>query len=221
MSKPPPLLLGHRGAGAVASPPENTIGSFDAALHNGCDGFEFDVRLAGCGCAVICHDAEVAGVRISDADQRQLGGLPQLEEVIRRYATKSFLDIELKTPGLESTVLVELAANRPEKGYVVSSFLPEVLNALRLRSETVPLGLICSKKSQLALWQDLPVQYVILHHSLVSRELVRKMSDAGKILFVWTVNDRDSMLRFADWGAAGIISDRTELMVRTFRGNTA
>ncbi len=212
-----PLLLGHRGTGARATPPENTIESFDAALQCGCDGFEFDVRMTGCGCPVICHDPEVAGVTVSLATKEALPGLLRLQHLLSRYAARSFLDIELKVPGLESAILVALAESPPEKGYVVSSFLPKVLEALRLRSAAIPLGLICDKAPQLAPWRELPVQYVILHHSLARRELLREISDAGKTSFVWTVNDRDSMLRFAEWGVDGIISDETELLVRTLK----
>jgi glycerophosphoryl diester phosphodiesterase len=208
--------MGHRGAGARATPPENTIESFDAALHHGCDGFEFDVRLTGCGCPVICHDPKFAGVTISRANKDQLPGVLRLPDVLRRYA-RSFLDIELKVRALETAILVALAESPPEKGYVVSSFLPEVLKTMRLRSETIPLGLICDKASQLARWRELPVQYVILHHSLARRELLRDIRDAGKTSFIWTVNDRESMLRFAEWSVDGIISDETELMVRTLR----
>jgi glycerophosphoryl diester phosphodiesterase len=57
-----PLLLGHRGARGIRSIPENTIASFDRALADGCDGFEFDVRLTADGEAVICHDPVFRGV---------------------------------------------------------------------------------------------------------------------------------------------------------------
>jgi len=56
-----PLLLGHRGARAEKSIPENTLASFDCALAQGCDGFEFDVRLSADGQPVICHDTRVHG----------------------------------------------------------------------------------------------------------------------------------------------------------------
>ena len=36
-------------------------------------------------------------------------------------------------------------------------------------------------------------------------------------IFVWTVNDPEAMLRLAAWGVDGIISDDTELLVRTLR----
>jgi glycerophosphoryl diester phosphodiesterase len=32
---------------------------------------------------------------------------------------------------------------------------------------------------------------------------------------VWTVNDKEAMLRMANWGVDGIISDETERLVHT------
>lgn len=49
-----PLIIGHRGAAAVA--PENTLVSFERAILDGADGVEFDVRLAR-DCIPVCiHD---------------------------------------------------------------------------------------------------------------------------------------------------------------------
>src|ERR1700689_5306147 len=102
----PPLLLGHRGARAEKSIPENTLASFDLALAQGCDGFEFDVRLWGEGQAVICHDAEIRGLKIAETSGEKLA-LPVLREVLTRYQETAFFDIELKVAGLE-TITAEL-----------------------------------------------------------------------------------------------------------------
>lgn len=212
---PPPLLLGHRGARATTSIAENTLASFDLALKHGCDGFEFDVRMKYCGRAVICHDPVVDGITVATAACEELTHLPELRGVLARYAERAFLDIELKVPGLESFVLVVLKEHVPQRGYVVSSFLPEVLSELRARSSSVVLGIICDKQNQLDKWKALPVEHVIPHYSLVTRELVNDVHAAGRSLLVWTVNDKDSMLRLRDWGVDGIISDDTELLVRT------
>jgi glycerophosphoryl diester phosphodiesterase len=212
-----PLLLGHRGARVSRSVPENTLGSFDLALTHGCDGFEFDVRLTSCGHAVVCHDAKVRGITVADATRDQFPDLPVLEDVLRHCANRAFLDIELKVAGLASALLIALQDHPPEQGHVVSSFLPEVVMDLRARSALVPLGIICDRKSELAQWPELPVEYVIPHEPLVTRELVEHVHAAGRRLLVWTVNDRASMLRMKEWGVDGIISDDTELLVKTLR----
>jgi glycerophosphoryl diester phosphodiesterase len=211
-----PLLLGHRGARASTSARENSQASFELALEHGCDGFEFDVRLTGCGRALICHDPKVDGVTVSKANADQLLHLAVLDDVLQRYGQRAFLDIELKVPGLESKVLNSLREYRMEEGYVVSSFLPEVVMELKTRSATIQTGLICDKAGQLAGWRESTVEYVIPHYSLVTRKLVEDVHGAGKKLFTWTVNDPKAMLRFADWKVDGIISDDTQLLVGTF-----
>jgi glycerophosphoryl diester phosphodiesterase len=212
-----PLLLGHRGARAATSVPENTPACFDLALEHGCDGFEFDLRLTGSGYPVVCHDPKVDGIAVSQAAADQLLHLPRLEDVLQRYSQRAFLDIELKVPGLESKVLNSLREYRLEEDYVVSSFLPEVVMELKTRSAKVQAGIICDKPKQLAGWRELTVEYVIPHSSLITRKLVQEVHSAGRKLLSWTVNDPRAMLRLADWGVDGIISDETELLVKTFR----
>src|SRR5215475_6801664 len=122
-----PLLLGHRGLRSARSIRENTIAAFDLALQHGCDGFEFDVRLSGDRQALVCHDPRAKGMRVSTSTRAQLPHLPTLEEVLSRYAKHGFLDIELKTPDLTDIVLYHLSRHRPERGFLISSFLPAVL----------------------------------------------------------------------------------------------
>jgi glycerophosphoryl diester phosphodiesterase len=136
--------------------------------------------------------------------------------VLRRYRSRAFLDIELKVPGLESKVLNSLREYRVEEDYVVSSFLPEVVMELKTRSAKIQAGIICDKPGQLACWREPNVEYVIPHHSLVTQKLVQEVRNAGRKLLTWTVNDRKAMLRLADWGVDGIISDDTELLVQAF-----
>jgi len=209
-----PLLLGHRGARAVKSIPENTIASFDRALADGCDGFEFDVRLTEDGEAVVCHDSKFAGFQLSRTTAKQASQLPRLRDILQRYRD-SFLDIELKVKGLERITLDLFLRHKPRRGFVVSSFIPGVLKALRAEDATIPLGLICEFKTQLRLWSELPVEYVIPHHALAEPELIRKVKGAGKKVIVWTVNDPADMQRFAESDVDGIISDDTTLLCRT------
>ncbi|HTS35804.1 MAG TPA: glycerophosphodiester phosphodiesterase [Candidatus Solibacter sp.] len=213
-----PLLLGHRGARARKSIRENTIASFDQALADGCDGFEFDVRLTEDEEAIVCHDPKIAGYDISRTISKDLSKLPRLRDVLLRYR-ESFLDIELKVKGLEQITLDLFLRHKPRRGFVVSSFLPAALKSLHALDDTVPLGLICEFENQLRLWNELPVEYVIPHHALVDAELVRKVKGAGKKLIVWTVNDSAAMKRFADVGVAGIISDDTRLLCETLGGD--
>jgi glycerophosphoryl diester phosphodiesterase len=213
-----PLLLGHRGARARKSIPENTFASFDEALADGCDGFEFDVRLSADGCALVCHDPHSGGIEIATASREQCLTLPRFEDVVARYHARAFLDIELKVPGLEGIVGAVLKEHWPERGFVVSSFLPEVVRTMHAEDAAIPVGLICEARDQLLRWTDLPINYVMPHHKLVDTRLVQDVQGAGKKILVWTVNSPAEMEKLGHWGVEGIISDDTSLLVRTLGG---
>jgi glycerophosphoryl diester phosphodiesterase len=210
-----PLLLGHRGARASRNIPENTLASFELCLQHGCDGFEFDVRLSADAQAVICHDAIYGGMSIAAATAESLA-LPALEEVLRQFAERAFLDIELKVAGLERQTISALLAHPPRKGYVVSSFLPGVLASVRDVDPTIPLGFLCDSRDQLRDWSETPAEWVIPHFKLADEELISSVHAAGKKIMVWTVNRAARMRELAAWGVDAIISDQTELMVRLF-----
>ena len=210
-----PLLLGHRGARATRSIPENTLASFDLCLEHGCDGFEFDVRRTADGEAVVCHDATIAGVRLAEArsadlaDLQAKGLVPTLETVLQRYAGRCFLDIELKDPGLEAKVADLLQRWPPQHGYVVSSFLPETIVAMKTLGD-ISLGLIADNARDLKRWSELPVSHVIPNRQLVTEQLVTDLHASGRKVFAWTVNDTEEMRKLVALEVEGLISDETE-----------
>ena len=211
-----PILLGHRGARAFRQIPEHTLASFELCLRHGCDGFEFDVRLSADGQAVICHDATIGGMKIKDTASESLP-LPTLEDVLRQFAPRAFLDLELKVAGLGLQTLAELRKHPPQKGFVVSSFLPDVLTAIHDLDPAIPLGLLCETRGQLRGWREMPAEWVVPQFKLADGKLVELVHAAGKRIMVWTVNRAERMRELAELGVDAIISDETELMVRSLR----
>ena len=216
-----PLLLGHRGARKYA--PENTISALQMALDHGCDGFEFDVRMTVDGEAVICHDPKYEGLVVEKTTRDALtgrwpaeAGLAFLDEVIERFHASAFLNIELKVAGAEEITLELLQRFPAEKGRIVSSFLPEVVQELARLGAMVPLGIICEDHKQLDRWRELPIQAIMARRDLISRPLLKEAAEAGKQVFVWTVNGAGEMKGFAEAGVDGIISDDTLLLANTF-----
>lgn len=110
-----PWIIAHRGARREA--PENTRAAFDAAMAYPIDGIECDVQQTNDGELVLFHDRtlqRIDGRRQAIADHsaaqlRQLdwgswfadrfGGEPlcTLDELLRRYASRVRLFIEIKT----------------------------------------------------------------------------------------------------------------------------
>ncbi len=210
-----PLLLGHRGARASKQVPENTLASFDLCLAQGCDGFEFDVRRSADGAAVVCHDPVIGGLRIDGTPARPLS-LPALDQVLQRFSAKAFLDIELKVPGLGELLISALRQHPPTEGYVVSSFLPEVLNEVHRLDPNIPLGFLYDRQAQLPP-PTLPLAWVIPHFKLVDEKLVEEVHASGQKMMTWTVNRGADLSRLAGWAVDAIISDETELLVQAVR----
>lgn len=210
---PRPLLLGHRGASKYAD--ENTPAAFELALAHGCDGFEFDIRYTADARCVISHDPRYKRKRIDGCSFSELG-LPSAEEVIVGYAGQAYLDIELKVPGEVQPVLDALGVTEPGR-FVISSFKPEVILATNACRQDLPLGLICENARQLRKWPRLPIRAVMVQHRLANKKLIGDLHSAGKQVFVWTVNRASTMLRLAALGVDGIISDDTQLLVRTLK----
>jgi glycerophosphoryl diester phosphodiesterase len=192
------------------------LASFELCLQHGCDGFEFDVRLSSDGRAVICHDETVGGMEIANTASKTLP-LPTLEDVLRQFGHRAFLDVELKVVGLEAQTLAELRKHSPQKGYVVSAFLPGVLTAIHDLDPAMPLGILCETHDQLRRWCQMPTEWVIPQFALADRELVELVHAAGKKIVVWTVNRAERMREFVEWDVDAIITDETELLGRSLR----
>jgi len=210
-----PLLLGHRGAKSYA--PENSIEAFELALQHGCDGFEFDLHLAGDG-AVCCHDAEWKGQRLRDHACSELA-LASLAEAIA-FAPRAYLDIELKECGITSLEAAVLRALDPARA-IITSFNPDALEEAKQYVSELPRGLICDASESLIQVNRVFVDAVVLHRSLVNAETIEWLHERKKKLFVWTVNDANEMKQFARMGVDAIISDDTKLLVRTCTAEAA
>jgi glycerophosphoryl diester phosphodiesterase len=208
-----PLLLGHRGARKYAA--ENSIAAFDLALEHGCDGFEFDVRYTRDARCVICHDPLYQRRRIAYRSFDELN-LPGAEEIIRKYSSRAFLDVELKVPGDSGPVLRSLAEAKAEH-YIITSFLSEVVRSIAAVNPQVPLGLICESPKQLRAWSGLPIHAVMMNWRLADKSTVDEIHSAGKQVFVWTVNKRREMERLNNVEVDGLISDDTKLLVEMFK----
>ncbi len=230
-----PLLLGHRGARPrlprlglrwPGAPAENSLAAFEYALAHGCDGVEFDVRFTSDRRSALCHDPkferrEVARTEYSGLDrrhpfERRRAPMACLEDVLARFGSMSYLDIELKVAGQEETIVAAIKAHLPMYGFVVSSFLPEVLLRLHELDASLPLGFVCKHAEIARQWTRLPVSIFIPHYKLLSQAVVDEVHLAGLKIFTWTVNHQRDLVRLANWGVDGLISDDPKLLRRIF-----
>jgi glycerophosphoryl diester phosphodiesterase len=229
-----PLLLGHRGLRASRAqlltklfrrlPPENSFAAFDLALDQGAHGFEFDVRRTSDNKAVLCHDAMVERLRVAESTlhelRRAIPHLVTLDEVLARYGQRSFLNPELKVSGLEKQTIELVHQYCTPEMYVVSCFLPDVLESLAKLDSRIALGHIFNQRQNAGRWRDLPVRYVFPSQPLASEHLIEQAIKAGKRVIPWTVNSPRQMRHFINCGVNGLITDDPALVVRTAMQHT-
>jgi len=213
-----PLVVGHRGAPALF--PEHTLASFAAAVEAGADLVELDV---GRGLLVAHSDRELP--------ERPLS----LEEALEYLGgTGVGVLVDLKRPGLEQAVAAALRRHGLLPRALVSSTSPRVLRRLaraepelarsityphdRYRVSRLPWPPRLAAGAAAALRSAMPVRAPLLlaaarsgaltlHHSLVSRSVVRCVRSRGAALVAWTVDDPARIARLAELGVDAIVTD--------------
>ena len=226
------LKVGHKGADHVA--PGNTAASFEAALECGVDMIEFDVLPVPYpdGELVLAHDYE-------DAAAREPLTLEQgLDHLAGAGYADVELDVDLKLPGYEETVVRALTDRALDERALISSTYPE---SLRIVGELAPQirrgwsvpnvrrdytknrALMLPAYVVLQWWRSgLPrraaralragdCEALMAHRLLVSRRLVREVHAAGGQLYVWTVDDGAEIRRLEELGADGVITNDPRL----------
>ena len=203
-------ILGHRGRPS-GDTPENTLAGVAAALAEGADGVEVDVRLTADGVAVCVHDPglqRVAGVArgvrtltLAELAAIRVGGhpVPTVADVLRTMAGRGRLVLDLKpeqrTRALLSAVLSALAeTDGPHPAVVLSSFDGSVLaaaastagdfeRAVILTGAEPPSQVLAQAVSRGDVGLHVPSRTVF-----GSPELVAAAQGRGLAVRVWTVN---------------------------------
>ncbi len=213
-----PLLIGHRGAKAVA--PENTLASLQAAVDAGVDVVELDVS---------------PGLLLAHAPEDVREGTLTLDEALAFLAAhRVAAHLDVKLPGYEREVLAAVDRHGVrEHAYVSTAFASVARRVAALAPDlTVAIGYPrdrygvsriawpeqLTRAGAAALRQAMPARIplllrfsranaVALHHALCSRAAVATAHRFGAPVLVWTVNDPVEARRFAGLGVDGIVSD--------------
>lgn len=216
------LLLGHRGYRLKKRMnQENTLAAFDFALAAGCDGFELDLHATADGRAVVHHDPLLAGfhVPLADASLRALRrlhpSLATLDQVLRRYRQRAWMDLEIKTSTAAPAVLAALQRRPPMHGFVLSSFDPDVLALLARSDSSLPLCLNLRRPVRLRRLNGCGATWIAPHQAACTAWYVRRLRQEGWRVLVWTVNRPAKMRLLARAGADALVSDDPRLLVQT------
>ena len=226
-----PLVIGHRGLrreGLV----ENTLSAFEAAVAEGAEAIELDVRVCGSGEVVVVHDATleritggvdgraVAAMPLDDLARVALPGgarISTLAEVLAfARARRLPVNVEMKRDAPSRTAIVRalgrlLARWDPAHPVLVSSFDPAMLAGLRLLLPRVPLAVLVHRTrwhlAHAAVAFPVGAAAVHLERTLTRPELIAALRARGFVINVWTVNDPGEARDLAALGVDGLITD--------------
>jgi glycerophosphoryl diester phosphodiesterase len=216
-----PLIIGHRGASAVA--PENTITAFRAAILAGADGIEFDVRLSGEGMPVVIHDETLSrthGVRrrVAELTSHELDelGVPSLRELFELMASNELL-LCLEIKGSSAELAERCCELVREFSFaertIVECFDLNVLKRVDLKTAALFEPRIYPDKYIVDRALAVGASVLALHRRLAKAPLVEKAKLAGLRVIVWTVDDPAWIPRARSLGIEALITNDPATMI--------
>jgi glycerophosphoryl diester phosphodiesterase len=220
-----PLIIGHRGASAVA--PENTLAAFEAAIAAGADGVEFDVRFCRDGIPVVIHDETLyrtSGIRRRVAEMRRdeltRFDVPSLEQVFELFETNDrILYLEMKEAEVAEECCRLIERYRLKDRVIFECFehsALKIVKSINPRFRTAPLFQPPASfilKRALAVGAD----EIALHHRLATASKVERANQAGLRVVVWTVDDPAWIERAREFDVHALITNDPAALIQLNR----
>lgn len=201
------LILGHRGSPYKER--ENTVASFEAALRDGADGFETDLRLLSDRTAILYHDDDVgddACETLSARDLAERGLVVEQLDTVASFAGRGTIVLEVKRSKWEELLIPHIER---WPGIVVASFDHTTILELHRRGVAFPLGLTFTGAivDVAGYAKRLGATWLFPNFHYVDRELVDAAHAAGLTVMPWTANRMTDWERLRGIGADGVITD--------------
>jgi glycerophosphoryl diester phosphodiesterase len=214
-------IYGHRGAPQIF--PENTLEAFAEAVRLGVDGIELDIHATSDGTPVITHDSSLSRTAetsslIADLSLTELRGIaptvPTFAEVLQLVGSAVHLDVEVKQPGAEQSVL-DVLAQYPDVRWSISCFDWSVLEQFRALDPECDLWLLgyLLNDELLGTARRLGATAAAIIDPAITEDTIVRAHDAGLRVMAWTVNEIERARQLSEWGLDMLCSDAPQLFV--------
>jgi glycerophosphoryl diester phosphodiesterase len=210
--------IAHRGDPVTAR--ENTLPAFVAAVRQGADMVELDLRRTADGAIVVLHDPTLSrlwGVErnVSDLDLAAVRALGRGDERIPTFRQiLEQVDVPLMVDFTGGEVVEGALQVARETGAMARSLFVSgnvgALQALRALAPEARIGLTWVKPDPppFSLLEELAAEYWNPMFRLVTEEWVADVHDRGLKVSTWTVDTRRHMARVRAAGVDAIVSNR-------------
>lgn len=227
----PVEIIAHRGG--ADQRPENTMAAIRHAIVQNADWIEIDVQEDADGRVVVIHDSDFSkiakdGTKVWDADSAYISRLdigswfdpqyaseriPTLDEVLKVAKGKINVLVELKYYGHDIALaqkvvdLVESHNMQKETAYM-SLNVGQVKEMQALRPNW-NIGLLAA--IAIGDIEEFDADFLALSSGSTNYDLVANTHKLNKKYYVWTTNDKFSMMSALSNGADGLITDKPAL----------
>lgn len=233
-----PLIISHRGD--ISQHIENTISAAEEALNLGATGLEIDVRQCGSGEIVVFHDFSLRRMfnkngyvgRTNYSELKHFNYIKNvreteytidlLEEFFQKFKNTVKINLDAKTIHFFdfkfADQLISIINNHSLIESVwISCFNPFLLQILKIKNKNIETGYLFQRTSWLHTAYDRIVYSNAWHPhvNLINNKLKNKATRLRKKLFVWTVNDIETINKLQDYPIDGIITDNVKLVKAT------
>jgi glycerophosphoryl diester phosphodiesterase len=223
----------------MGSMPENSLAGIAAALADGADGVEIDVRATADGELVLMHDdslqrttgdpRELSSVTLDELRALRLLPLqpyaeteppPTLAEALQAVAGRAILVVEVKQAGIHDAVASAIRSARAAGWCWIWAFDPAVAAACHEALPEVPVALNAGRRTHEHYGYASPLEVahreglraISLDHRLVEPVLVEEAHRGGIEVYTWTVNERKDVERVLSAGVDAICGDHPRLI---------
>ena len=225
------LIVGHRGY--VSTGVENSIEALEGAAKAGADYVELDILLTKDNKFVVMHDynlKRLAGInkKVKDMNFDEVVGLtirqgdfvshiPSFEEFVNRAKELNMkLLVELKPHGGEPENYAELFINEMkrlnvDRTYKAMSGNLEIMEEIETLAPEIETGHIIAL--QFGGFADEKVDFFVIEDFTFNDMLNNDAKEKGKDIFVWTINDGETITKYLHKSVEGIITDYPDLVV--------
>ncbi len=227
-------VIGHRGAAGLA--PENTFAGFDLALEMGVDGLETDVQKTKDDKLVLFHDDRLdrttngRGVlqempwhelQQLDAgswfDDKYAGEqIPLLIDALKRYATRTYCDLEIKQIGIEYEVLEMVEQLKLLDCVTFTSQNFPTICTIKEKNPLARVGYITADFSEENLRRvvEAKIQEFCPRAEKITKHLVNQWRSLGLFIRACGVKNTEIMRNAIYAGVDGMTSDFPDMLMK-------
>jgi glycerophosphoryl diester phosphodiesterase len=208
--------------------PENTLRSFRRALAVGVAAVELDVQLTKDGRLAVIHDetldrttngrGPVKNFSLAELQQLDAGQgepIPSLEEVFDLVKGKAHLVVELKQPEAASALLRFFREHQAFEFATIISFWHPALKALKEQESRLTTGVLMvgCPADPVGLAQAARANALILQYAYVTPKLVAAAHSHGLLVYVWNIDDIETLQPYLVMNLDGIGSNRPDVLI--------